>query len=250
MTLTVAVASLKGGAGKTTISLNLAVAAENAGVPTAIIDVDPQQAAAKWGDLRSKTERPPTVISAMASRLPQALRSAAQLGAKMVIIDTAAHAEGILVPSIDTVDLVLVPCRPTILDLQHLSATVHLSDLRRKDHTVILNAVRAQTVDRDQAERALTDMGVNFTRAAVSNLVAYARALTAGQGVTEFEPEGKAAEEMRLLLAEIVAMYPLSLGGADHEAAPSFGSAVFSWLKPGKVARHREVEDAVLPGAS
>jgi chromosome partitioning protein len=245
MTLIVAMASLKGGAGKTTISLNLAVAAENAGVPTVIIDVDPQQAAAKWGDLRAETGRPPTVISAMASRLPQALRSAAQVGAKMVVIDTAAHAEGILVPSIDAVDLVLIPCRPTILDLQHLSATVRLSDLRRKDHMVVLNAVQSRTIDRDQAERALADMGINSARAGVSNLVAYPRALTAGQGATEFEPEGRAAAEMRLLLAEIMAMYPALLGPVDREETQSLGSAVFNWLKPAGLPGRHKVPDAV-----
>jgi chromosome partitioning protein len=226
MTFIVAVSNLKGGAGKTTISLNLAVAAEDAGVSSAIIDVDPQQAAAKWGDLRSKARRPPTVVSTMASRLPQALRSAAQLGAKLIIIDTAAHAEGILVPSMDAVDLALIPCRPTILDLQHLSATIRLSDLRRRDHLVIFNAVNTRTIDRDQAEGALTGMGVNFTRAGVSDLVAYARALTAGQGVTEFEPEGKAAAEMRLLLAEIMSMYPLSLVATDGKADQHFGTAI------------------------
>ena len=52
-------ASLKGGAGKTTGGLNLAVAAEGQGIPTAVIDLDPQQAAAKWGDARQTGNRPP-----------------------------------------------------------------------------------------------------------------------------------------------------------------------------------------------
>jgi chromosome partitioning protein len=203
MAAVLVMASLKGGTGKTTVALNLAVTAEEAGLRTVVVDVDPQQAAAKWGDLRTMTGRGPTVLSAMAARLPQALNSAAQLGAKLVVIDTAAHAEGILVSTIDCADLVLIPCRPTIVDLQYLSATVQLVGLRQKHAAVVLNAVQPRTVDRFQAEGALTDMGINLVPVGVSNLVAYARAITCGQGVTEFEPNGKAATEMRALLGEI-----------------------------------------------
>jgi chromosome partitioning protein len=196
-------ASLKGGTGKTTVGLNLAVAAEEAGVRTVVVDVDPQQASAKWGDLRAMTGRTPTVISAMAARLPQALTSARQLGAKLIVIDTAAHAEGILVSTIDAADLVLIPCRPTIVDLQYLATTIQLTQLRRKNAAVVLNAVQTRTIDRCQAEGAICDMGLNLVPVSVSNLVAYARAITAGQGVTEFEPDGKAAAEMRTLFGEL-----------------------------------------------
>jgi chromosome partitioning protein len=203
MTAILAMASLKGGTGKTTVGLNLAVTAEEAGIPTVIVDVDPQQASAKWGDLRGLTGRGPSVISAMAARIPQALETAARLGAKLIVIDTAAHAEGILVSSIDSADLILIPCRPTIVDLQHLAATMQLANLRKKNAAVVLNAVQPRTSDRAQAEGALADMGVTIVPVSVSNLVAYARAITAGQGVTEFEPDGKAAAEMRALLGEI-----------------------------------------------
>jgi len=243
MTTIVAVASLKGGAGKTTVALNLAVTAEKAGVPTVVIDVDPQQASAKWGDLRAKTGQGPTVISAMASRLSQVLRSAVQNGAKLVVIDTAAHAEGILVSAIDVADLVLIPCRPTIVDLQFLGKTVQLSDLRKKDHAVILNAVQPRTIDRCQAQGVIGDMGINLARLGISNLVAYARAITAGQGVAEFEPEGKAAVEMCALLAEIMSMYHL-----DDSATPGFGSAVFDWLKLAGWGRRGDFREASKGG--
>lgn len=203
MTAILALASLKGGTGKTTVSLNLAVTAEEAGIPTVVVDVDPQQASAKWGDLRALSGRGPTVISAMAARLPQALSSAAQLGAQLIVIDTAAHAEGILVSTIEAADLVLIPCRPTIVDLQYLAATLQLATFRKRNAAVLLNAVQPRTSDRVQAEGALSDMGVNLVPVSVSNLVAYARAITTGQGVTEFEPDGKAAGEMRALLEEI-----------------------------------------------
>src|SRR5215469_16583986 len=116
-------ASLKGGTGKTTVGLNLAVAAEEAGQHAVVIDVDPQQASAKWGDLRASKGKRPSVISAMAARLPQALDDASQFGAQLVVVDTAAHAEGILASAIDWADLVLIPCRTSVIDLQHLAMT-------------------------------------------------------------------------------------------------------------------------------
>jgi chromosome partitioning protein len=153
-----AMASLKGGAGKTTVGLNLAVTAEASGIRTVIIDLDPQQASAKWGDLRRLTHNGPAVISAMAVRLPQAMEDAKSLGAELVVIDTAAHAEGILAWAIDTADLVLIPCRPSVVDLQHLAATVQLATTRKKPAAVLLNGILTRTNDCLQAQGALCDM--------------------------------------------------------------------------------------------
>jgi chromosome partitioning protein len=203
MAAVVTLASLKGGTGKTTVALNLAVAAIGAGIHTVLVDLDPQQASAKWGDLRRVMGCGPRVLSAMAARLPLAIERAERMGAELVIIDTAAHAEGILTAAIEATDLVLMPCRPTVIDLQHLAATAQFAASRRKPTAVLLNAVQSRTTDAAQAMGAVTDMGLMLLPVAISHLVAYARALTAGQGVTEYEPEGKAAAEMRALLNEI-----------------------------------------------
>jgi len=54
---TIAMISQKGGAGKTTLTLHLAVASAAAGKNTAIIDLDPQASAAKWADRRCASHR-------------------------------------------------------------------------------------------------------------------------------------------------------------------------------------------------
>ena len=66
---TVAIISQKGGAGKTTVALHLALAFATSGRNTAVVDLDPQTSAANWGD-RHEAELP-VVISADASRLQQ-----------------------------------------------------------------------------------------------------------------------------------------------------------------------------------
>jgi len=196
-------ASLKGGSGKTTVCLNLAVAAIEVGLRTVVIDVDPQQASAKWGDVRTTNGGEPAVISAMATRLPQALDEASQRGAQLVVVDTAAHAEGILGPTIDVADLVLIPCRPCEIDLQHLAATTQLAEIRSKNVAVFLNAVPMDAAGGREAEAAVTDMGFNLVPARISNLDSFTRAITGGQGVTEFDPHGRAAAEIRTLFGEI-----------------------------------------------
>jgi chromosome partitioning protein len=196
-------ASLKGGSGKTTVGLNLAVAAEEIGLRTVVIDVDPQQASAKWGDVRAAKDDATPVISAMAARLPQALNTASQLGAKLVVVDTAAHADGILGSAIEVADLVLIPCRATAIDLQYLAATTLLAQLREKNVAVFLNAVPTDTADGREAGKVVTDMGINLVPARISNLFCYTRAITAGLGVTELDPSGKAASEIRTLFSEI-----------------------------------------------
>jgi len=82
----ITMASLKGGGGKTTLALHLAAAVEGANIRATVIDVDPQQAAAKWGD--SRQDKRPPVLSAMAARLSRTITEAREAGAKLVIIDT------------------------------------------------------------------------------------------------------------------------------------------------------------------
>jgi chromosome partitioning protein len=66
---TIAVISQKGGSGKTTLSLNLAIAASNAGQHVVLIDLAPQQSASRWARLR--TDDAPVIMSGHAPNLPQ-----------------------------------------------------------------------------------------------------------------------------------------------------------------------------------
>src|SRR5260370_23159119 len=88
---TVAIISQKGGAGKTTVAIHLAVAAEQRGMNTAIFDLDPQASAASWADKRKNPS--PAVVSAQAARLPGLLEQAAAQFADLVIIDSAPNAD-------------------------------------------------------------------------------------------------------------------------------------------------------------
>jgi chromosome partitioning protein len=176
---TIAIISQKGGAGKTTLAVHLAVCAEESGLTTAVIDLDPQATVAKWGDRRKDV--PPEVISAQAVRLPQLLTTAREGGADLTIIDTAPNSDSTALAAAKSADLILIPCRPATFDLDAIGATVDMARLANVSAVVVLNAVptRGTLADVHMHQRA-----------------AYANAVIDGRAVQEYEPKGKAAEEL------------------------------------------------------
>jgi chromosome partitioning protein len=195
---TVAILSQKGGTGKTTISLHLAVAAQRAGQAAVVIDLDPQASSAGWKDTRASEE--PVVVSAPASRLPQALQAARSGGADIAIIDTAPHSGEVALAAAEAADLVLIPCRPGILDLRAIGTTARAVKLAGKPAYVVLNTLppRASNVLAD-ARAAVAVHGLEVAPIALQQRAAYAHALTAGQTAQEYERGGKAADEISSL---------------------------------------------------
>lgn len=200
--LTLAVIAQKGGTGKTTLALSLAVAAEASGRSVLVIDLDPQASACKWSDRRERDA--PAVMDAQPARLAAALAKAEQAGIDIVIVDTPARVEQAAAEAAKVADLVLIPCKPSILDLETLRATAELVHGRaRRPPLVILNAVPAQGTRHEQAVEAITAMGLAVCTAHVGQRVAFEYAAQAGLTVTEYEPGGRAASDIRQLYTTI-----------------------------------------------
>lgn len=191
---TIAILSQKGGAGKTTIAINLAVAANSGRRQSAIIDLDPQASATSWHDSRS-SDTPP-VISAQASRLEQVLEAANKAGANLVIIDTAPHSESSSLAAARAANLVLIPCRPAILDLRAITNTIDLARLADTPAFVILNSVPPRGSLADEASDAIASFDVEVAPVRVGQRAAFVHSITSGQSVQEYEPHGKAAKEL------------------------------------------------------
>jgi chromosome partitioning protein len=196
---TVAIISQKGGSGKTTLAIHLAVAAAQAGLSVALIDLDPQASASKWGDARKADE--PAVVSAQAERLQAVLETARKSGAAFVVIDTAPHSERAALAAARAADLVLTPCRPAILDLQAVGATLDLAKLADKRAVLVFNAVPPRGKTADYSAEALEDLGGDICPVRLGYRVAYSSALVEGQSASEWEPKGKAASEVKRLFA-------------------------------------------------
>ena len=126
----VSIISQKGGAGKTTLALNLAGAAEVSGLQTVIVDLDPQASAKTWHDQRNGQN--PIVISAHASRLPEVTNTSIKHGVDLCVIDTAPHSETAALAAARAADLVLIPCRPAVFDLRAIASSVDLAQIAKK----------------------------------------------------------------------------------------------------------------------
>jgi chromosome partitioning protein len=197
---TLAIVSQKGGAGKTTLAVHLAVAAERAGETVAIIDLDPGTNAASWGDLREAET--PAVLAVPPGRLAQALRAAKETGVTFVVIDTAAKSENPALDAAKAADVVLIPCRRGFFDLDQISGTVNLIKLAGKPGFVVFNALRTGS-KRIQADvtKAISSYGLTAAPVVIHDRGAYCNAIPAGQTAQEFEPDGLAAQEITELYA-------------------------------------------------
>jgi chromosome partitioning protein len=191
----VALVSQKGGSGKTTLAVALAVAAERAGRPAAIIDLDPQATAALWGDRRQNA--PPVVVSAQAPRLAQVLAAAGEGGAELVFIDTPPRLEGSALAAVKAARVVLIPCRPSLFDLETTAATLELIRLAGGPPPVaVLNGVPATGAERQEATRYLRTVGVDVCPVVLGQRKAFALAGALGQAPQETDPASKAAREV------------------------------------------------------
>lgn len=206
---TLAVVSRKGGAGKTTISTHLAVAAEALGIVTALFDLDPQASAALWADQRGESF--PAVMPAQHPRLAALLRQAETQGAGLVILDTPPEADTIAAAAAEHADAILIPCRPSALDLGAIGASVRIARAAGKSAFVVINAAPIQGTEVDEMRTALSAAGVEIAPIVLHQRKAFSARMQEGRTATETDPKGKAAEETRALLlwlCEKVGMLP------------------------------------------
>lgn len=194
---TVALISQKGGAGKTTLAVCLAVAAEQAGQTSVILDLDPQATACNWADRRQSDT--PAVTDVQPARLNAALERAASAEVDIAFLDTPPRSEQSALAAARAADLILLPVRPQIYDLETIRATRELIAMAEqvKPAVVVLNTVPARGSRHHQSEKAIQDMGLPVAQARLGQRAAYGDAAALGQTPIEYEPSGKAAQEVR-----------------------------------------------------
>ena len=172
MIRTLALVSGKGGVGKTTVALALAATHKRAGGQAVVVDLDPQGSATVWGRLREGA--PPEVIPAHAPRLARVIEAAADGGASLVVIDTAPREAAGAAEASRLADLVLIPCRPSAVDLAAIPAT--LAAVGMVDAVAVLNACPPRGSWTSEAADAVRTLGLGLAPVTLGARVAHARA--------------------------------------------------------------------------
>jgi chromosome partitioning protein len=193
---TVAFVTQKGGTGKSTLAVHIAVCAHRQGKTVAVIDLDPQGSALSWAKHRNTDDVP--VISAKLQELPRLLAAAKHQGADLILIDTPGRADVIAAQVIEAADVVLIPCRASIYDLEASQHTAQEVRTASKRAAFVLNAVPPRGSRAQEAREALQNV-LPVSPVELHNLVGYSDALNDGRSVEELDPTGKAAQEIRAL---------------------------------------------------
>lgn len=200
MLTTIALISQKGGSGKTMIARSLAIAFERDGQATAIIDMDPQASAALWGKRRESAQ--PEVIPTVLPLLADVLKAAGE-SVEVVLIDTPPKSADVAMAAARAADIIIIPCRPQIDDIETLPATKQLLDvIGDKPTFVVLNSVPSNPARFEEAVATITG---HPTAAFVvyphslGHRAAFGDSSVIGQTPQEYEPNGKASEEIEKL---------------------------------------------------
>lgn len=199
----ITIAQQKGGSGKTTLAVNLAIGFAREGRSVALVDTDPQGSAGRWFMMRLEERGEPDIEFATASAwgITYECRKLADAH-DIVIIDTPPKADSDLRPALRAADLVLVPVATSHVDLWAVDAVLDLAE--RADKPVMMVMTRARSGTRLSADvaGAAAGMAAEVARAPMNNRVVYAETLGQGRAAQE-APKGPAHDEVAALVEEI-----------------------------------------------
>ncbi len=204
MSHVIAVAQRKGGAGKTTLAANLAVAlaAEH---KVALIDIDPQGSLTQWHAIRAARGDviPLTFANLSGWRLTAELDRLKRTH-DFVIVDSPPQIDTDARLAVRGASLVLIPIQPSPPDLWAAEGTLKLAADERRPAAIVLNRVPASSRQKDSLAAGLAERGIVPIRATLGNRTAFVDAFAAGLGVAEAAPRSSAAKEIQALMREIL----------------------------------------------
>jgi chromosome partitioning protein len=226
---TLAVVSRKGGAGKTTVAVNLTLAARALGVKAVLADADPLRSASEV--LRGRDEASGLLFETMPSKLFALTEASRRAGADLLIIDTPAAPEADVAEAVKVADLCLAVSRPTYLDLAATVGSVAIIQRLGREGMIVLNqcAPARHGVEPPavvKAIEALRFVGLPVAPTALRSRMLYQTAFAKMRSVLEIDTEGAASDEVRALFTHVWRAINGQRGAAPTTANDDLGRAL------------------------
>jgi len=185
---TIAIISSKGGTGKSTIAVNLLVAAHLSGQRCQVIDLDQQGSATEWADKRSSETL--EVVETNPKRLSKILDRARETGIELAILETPGQTTA---DFFEVADLVIIPTSPSGFDVNAIAITLTMAANSPAKYGVIFNRIRPQS----NAEKLEGELRAEGVTVGPSLCLRKDFEISAeGRGVLEINPKGAAAKEI------------------------------------------------------
>lgn len=198
----ISVAQQKGGSGKTTLAVNLAVAWARQGLSVAVLDTDPQGSLGRWFMMRREAGEPGMDFATSSawgvSYECEKLRKACDV----VIVDTPPKVDADLRPALRESDLVIVPVAASQVDVWATESVLDLARREGRDVMIVLNRAKGGTRVLEDVTAALAEVEAPVAATRLGHRVAYAETLGQGRGVLE-RGRGAWTEEIGALADEV-----------------------------------------------
>ncbi|MDO8945930.1 MAG: ParA family partition ATPase [Desulfocapsaceae bacterium] len=203
----ITVGNTKGGVGKTTIAVNLAVEAARDGKKVLLVDTDPQ-----GSSIAFRAEREKDDIRAVALVSDKLHKDIKEFSAAFdwIVIDAGGRDNAVFRSAVAACDFFLLPVLPSQFDVwaaeDAITVFKELQPFNNMLGRMVLNMVRPNTIVSNEAQEALASYqdDIPLLSKRLHNRVAYKASISNGQGVAEYEPSGKAAEDIKHLYDEIL----------------------------------------------
>jgi chromosome partitioning protein len=205
---TISIAQQKGGAGKTTLAVQLGVTWLTAGRRVAMLDIDPQASLFTWFNTRRRRfgdDGDGLLVQGLSGwRLGAELR---RLRGEydLILVDSPPHAESDARAAIREADMVLVPCQPNALDVWASAPTLEMAQGAGRGALVVLNRVPPRGRAAEQMREEIATQHWPLAATALGNRQAFAASIGEGRGVAETAPRSVAGQEIATLAGEVVA---------------------------------------------
>ena len=237
-----ALASQKGGSGKTTLSGHLAVQAERAGSgPVVLIDIDPQGSLADWWNEREADT--PAFAQTTVARLAADIEILREEGFKLAIIDTPPAITMAIQSVIAVSELILVPTRPSPHDLRAVGATVDLCERAGKPLVFVVNAATPKARITTEAAVALSHHGT-VAPVIIHHRTDFAASMIDGRTVMEVNDNSRSAEEVKGLWTYVSDRLEKNFRRTVFSAPTSHTGAMGVGLRPMRGGFGRRVRES------